>query len=127
MNTRILPVHEWDRAAIESPSHVLPYIEPHNVALAVVEKEGRIVARLGVYAVSYFEGLWVDPEYRGNPGVMRALLRQAIALPQRRGEHWCLGGVTSDEMRGFLDRLGTKIQSDFYAVRIDAKNGDEYV
>jgi ribosomal protein S18 acetylase RimI-like enzyme len=64
------------------------------------------LASLSVLQATHFEGVWVDPEYRKHPGVMRALLRQAAAIAEARGESWVFGGAASDEMRVYLWRLG---------------------
>jgi hypothetical protein len=88
------------------------------MAVVVVEDEaGQIVGSVQVAQVTHFEGLWIKPEVRGNPGVMRALIRQAAAIPRVRGESWVIGGAAEGTMQGFNERLGGKrMAQDFYAL-----------
>ena len=115
MNTRILPVEEWPKVT----GAMLPYVEPRNAAMVVVENDGRIIARQGVYSITYLEGLWIDKEFRGHPGVARSLIRHAFAIPKMRGEHWILTAADDDKTRGILDRLGNRMPFDYYAISVD--------
>ena len=121
MTVRILSADEWPDAAFEGQPAVLPFVEPQNVALVVVEDQGRIVARLGVYSATYLEGLWVAPEYRHHAGVMRALLRQVIEIPKARGEHWAFGVCASEEMHGYLERLGRQVPVELFALSTEGR------
>ena len=111
MKARILRHEEWGRLDGQGLSSLLPFVEPQNIAVVVVEDTaGEIVACLSAIQVTHLEGTWVAPKYRGNAGVMRALLRQAFAVPEVRGEHWAFGSVMADGepglVDGFLRRLG---------------------
>lgn len=86
---------------------LLPYVAPENIAVVVVEDGDEIVACVSALKVTHFEGLWVSPWHRGNAGVARALLRQAVAIPRVRGEQWVFGGIEDETMRGFMQRLGS--------------------
>jgi ribosomal protein S18 acetylase RimI-like enzyme len=116
MRTRILDYEAWDRLKLEAEANPLcEYATPENMDVVAVEDEaGKIIASLGVIRMTHLEGLWVAPKYRKNPGVMRALLRQAFTLAQTRGEKWVLGGAANDEMRGYGSRLGKRLPMDFY-------------
>ena len=118
MKTRILGPEEWSRVERETPMPLVPYTHPRNMAVCVVEGDDGIAATVSTLRVTHLEGLWVKPEYRGNPGVMRALLRQAWALAQVRDEQWMLGGAEHGncEMQGFGERIGKKIPMDLYAI-----------
>lgn len=95
----------------------LPY--GRDIDFVVVEKDGKVVACVSVVGITHLEGLWIDPEHRGNAGVVRALLRQASTLPRVRGEQWVMGGAANgdDRMRGFMERLGgVPMPVEFYAL-----------
>lgn len=114
MRARILRPEEWSRL---DNAPLLPYVRPENAAVVVVEDDGQIVAALTVLQVTHFEGLWVSPERRGNPGVMRSLLRLASALVSARSEKWVFGGAADDRTRGFMERLGGKqVPMELYAL-----------
>jgi hypothetical protein len=104
VNARILPVEEWGRLDGTDLSPLLPYVEPQNIAVMVVEDDaGEIAAHWCALQVTHFEGIWVAPKYRGNAGVIRPLLQLAYTLPRSRGEHWAFTGAEDTEERG-LDR-----------------------
>ena len=109
-------------------SALLPFIEPENIHLVVVEDEsGQIVASVGVLQTTHFEGLWIAPEHRGNAGVFRSLIRKAYSIPQTRNERWVLGGAKpkDERMDGLLCRLGgRKIGERIYALPIMKEYND---
>ena len=118
MIARYLPTEEWSRLE-RAPVMLFPYVRPDNIAEVVVEDEGQIVACMTVLKATHYEGLWVDEAHRCNPGVMRALLRQASALARVWGEDWVFGGAEKDQMRAFMERVGgVKVPMDLYALWI---------
>jgi len=118
MRARILRPEEWGKLDGRDLSKLLPYVEPENVAVCVVEDEaGEIIGCLAAIQVTHLEGTWIAPEHRGKAGALRALLRQAFAVPQARGERWAFGGTDGDSVKGFLERLGGKpLDMQFYAL-----------
>jgi GNAT superfamily N-acetyltransferase len=118
MRARILSPEEWQRMEGPQIPPLIPYVSPENIHVLVVEDKGRIVACLTVLQATHFEGLWIDPEHR-NAGVSRSLLTLATALAEARGEKWVFGGADSEQMRGFLGRLGAKqVPMELYALWI---------
>jgi hypothetical protein len=117
LRTRILPPEEWDRLKETELPPLLPYISPDNAAMVVVEDGDKVVASLAVLRATHLEGLWIDPERRGNAGVARALLRQATELVRVRGEQWALGGCADDRMRRLIGKLGgVQVPMELYAL-----------
>jgi ribosomal protein S18 acetylase RimI-like enzyme len=123
MNARILPIEEWGKldASAGLPT-LLAHCEPQNTAVIVVEDgAGIIVACIATLRVTHFEGLWISPEYRGNPGVFRALIREAYAIPRSRRESWVIGGAEDgDERMGDLCRRlgGHPLPVEFFAMPV---------
>ena len=121
MKARILGPEEWANLEMLGEMPLLPHVLPENMAVVVVEEAGQVLGVMQVAQVTHFEGLWIKPEYRGNPGVMRALMRLATAIPQVRGECWVFGGAADDTMRSFNERLGgSKVGADFYTLPLRA-------
>lgn len=121
MKARILRPEEWEEINTPDLPELLKYCNPDDVAVVVVEKDGRIVASVMVLKVTHFEGLWIKPEERGNAGVFRALIRQAYALPWTRGEQWALGGAADgdDGMDTLCSKLGgVELPMRFYAIPV---------
>jgi len=109
MTARILPVEEWDRIEDAGLSALLPYCEPQNIAVMVVEDDaGKIVACVSALRVTHFEGLWIAPEHRGDAGAFSALIHAAYAVPREHGEKWVFGGAEAgdEQMSALCRRLG---------------------
>lgn len=125
MRARILNPGEWCRLVSEAgPQPLLDTVPEAHVAVVVVEDEdGEIVAAIQVHQWTHFEGAWVREDKRGNPGVMRALLRQAFAIPGVRSEGWLVAGAEEGQggelMRKLLPKLGGhRLPVEFYAVPV---------
>jgi len=123
MQARVLGPEEWlERGSKTLAAPLIQYVSPENTALVVVEDEGKMVASVAAIRVTHFEGLWMDTAHRGNPGIMRGLLRKATSLAKERGEYWVLAGADGEEMRGFTRRLGgIVLPLDFYALWVGGK------
>lgn len=123
MRARILRPEEWGRINAPDLPALLPYVEPQNAAVCVVEDDGKIVGSVCAMQITHFEGLWLAPEYRGNAGVFRSLLRQAYAVPRTRGERWVFGGAEhgDEKMDRLCSRLGGQpLPLKFYAMPVGA-------
>lgn len=100
MRTRVLKPEEWSRINTPELPNLLPYVEPQNVSVVVVEDDaGEIVASVAAMLTTHFEGLWIDPAYRGNPGVVRSLIRELYGVPRARAEHWAFATAGEDNTR----------------------------
>jgi hypothetical protein len=122
MKARILSPDEWTRMNAPELPPLVPFVEPENLAIVVVEDDdGGIMACVSAMRVTHFEGLWIAPEHRGNPGVFRSLIRQAYAVPRVRGERWVFGGAAhgDDRMERMCGRLGGReLPVKFYAMPV---------
>ena len=117
MSARVLPPEEWDRLDDPRlPVPFVPYVNPENAEVVVVEQDGRIVAMMTVFKATHIEGPWIDPEARGL-GVTRSLLRRATELAREDGSRWVYAGAADDRMRGILGRLkAVQIPMDTYVM-----------
>jgi len=122
MRARILKPEEWGRINSPELPELLPYTEPENISVVVVEDDaGEIVASVAALQVTHFEGLWIKPEYRGNAGVFRALIHQAYMVPRARSEQWVFGGAEkgNEQMGTLCKRLGGHpLSVEFYAMPV---------
>ncbi len=122
MRARILRPDEWSRLEGNDLSVLLPFVEPENAAMVVVENgSDEIAACVSVLQVTHFEGLWIKPEHRGNAGVFRPLIRLAYTIPHLRGERWVFGAAASKDKRmdGLCRRLGGQLLPvEFYAMPV---------
>ena len=100
MRARVLKPEEWGRINSPELPTLLPYVEPQNISVVVVEDDkGEIVASVAAMLTTHFEGLWIDPEYRGNAAVARSLIRELYEVPRGRSEHWAFATAGEDNVR----------------------------
>lgn len=119
MTARVLPFEEWGRLGESELSVLLPLLRPQDVEVVVVEDAGRIVATWAVLRVTHLEGLWIAPEYRGNVGVVRRLMRATITAARRWAAGWVLTGANNGHVRDLLARTGaTKLDMDAWVMPI---------
>lgn len=83
-------------------------LRPEDVQMVVIEDGGRIVATMGVFRVTHFEGLWIDPEYRGNAGLGRRLIKMGITAARKWADNWVWGASDTDHMADIIGRIGGK-------------------
>lgn len=105
MRTRVLPREEWDRLDAETRT-ALDTMRPEDVRVVVVEREGRIVARMAVLRIPHWECFWMAPEAVGNAGITRALLTAAREQVEEWSPHWFYANADNDAMQATLSRLG---------------------
>ena len=103
--SRILPASEYGRLP-EEQAVFLDTMHHRDAAVVVVEDGSRIVARMSVLRVPHWESFWMAPEYSGNAGVTRALLRGATAQAQSWAKFWFYANADHDATLETLKRLG---------------------
>ena len=79
-----------------------------QMVVVVEDDKGEIVSSLAALLTTHFERLWIDPAYRGNPGVVRSLIRELYGVPRARAEHWAFAtaGEDNTRMESVCRRLG---------------------
>lgn len=107
MKIRVLPVEEWDRL----PEDVRAFcgtLREKDVAPIVAEVDGVIVGRVLMLRAPHMEAWDVAPEYHGNAGVTRGLLRTAFTMAQAWGSSWVMANAEPGPMSDTLERLSGK-------------------
>lgn len=119
LNARILPRDEWAKLGVSGIAPMEQTVRPEDVQMVVIEDGGRVVATMGVYRVTHFEGLWIDPEYRGNAGLGRRLIKMGIKAARKWADNWVWGASETLHMDDVLSRLGgTKVPVQTYIIPI---------
>lgn len=108
MIARILPREEWGRLSITGLPALQETLRPEDVQVIVVEDGDRIVASMGAFRVTHFESLWIAPEYRGNAGLGRRLLKAGIKAARKWTDKWVWGASDTPHMNDVILRLGGK-------------------
>lgn len=117
MIARVLPQEEWSKLDVSQIPPLWTTLRPEDAQMVVVEDGGKVVAMLGALRITHFEGLWIDPDYRGNPGVCRRLLRESVKAARRWATDWAIGYSGTDQMNDVLERVGgRKMPVDTYVV-----------
>lgn len=122
MTTRELPAHEWSRLTETEIPAVLPYMDPRDVRIMVVEDGDRIVGAWAVLRVVQLEGVWIAPEYRTRVSVARRLLIGTLDLARQVAPlaQWVYTGADTPAVARLLTKhLGAlKLPYDAYLVPI---------
>lgn len=102
MTTRILPQAEWSRLSETEIPQALPYLNPDDVRIVVVEDGDRIVGAWAVLRQVYLEGVWIAPEYRKRGTVAGRLLTRTLAVARQWAPTWAMTGATTKDVAGLL-------------------------
>ena len=106
MIARILPPEEYGKLDVTGMVCIAPACRPEDVQIIVIEEDGQIVATMGTYRVTHFEGLWIDPKHRGNAGVARRLMKAGISAAKKWTDQWVWGASGTDHMDDIMKRMG---------------------
>lgn len=76
MVSRILPVREWSKVTDPETVALLPALFDHqeHVTILVVEDGEKVVSSWVMIQVPQLEGIYVDPDYRGQSAVVFKML-----------------------------------------------------
>ena len=109
MNARILAPSEWPAIkALTGFEQIGETVRPEDVQILVVEDGDRIVATMAVLRVTHFESLWIAPEYRGNAGLGRRLIKAGIEAARKWTDRWVWGASDTEHMKDIISRIGGK-------------------
>jgi ribosomal protein S18 acetylase RimI-like enzyme len=105
MNTRILPREEWARLEGTELAAVYPVL-PAGAQVVVVEDDGRIVGCWALFPVVHVEGVWIDPDYRGNPRVARRLVAGMKDTARAMGARAVATAALTPEVERLAEKIG---------------------
>jgi hypothetical protein len=106
VKARVLPKEEWGKLSVTGIAPIETTLRPEDVQIVVVEDGDRIVASMGTFRVTHFEGLWIDPEYRGNAGLGRRLMKAGIQAAKKWTDRWVWGASDTHHMNDIIRRVG---------------------
>lgn len=119
---RELPWEEWGKVAHLEPfaSQGLP--APEHSRIIVAEQEGTIVAYWGLFSAIHVEPLWIHPDHRKRPGLVRRLWLAVVETLRGAGVRTafaCIADVDAAQNVPLALRHGfVRIQGDLYFVQI---------
>jgi hypothetical protein len=110
VTARVLPPSEYDRLPPEAGlERGLALVDPALQRVIVVEDGGAIIGTWAVLLVPHLEGVWIHPDYRKRPGVVRRLLQHTFAVARVWGA-WAWTGATQPDVRALLvDHLKARV------------------
>jgi hypothetical protein len=103
MIARELPKEEWGNV---EAARLLGAASPHEAGVFVVEVDGKVIAELTAVRLTHLDGLKIAPEYRGNPAVVRKLLRVATKGALRWFDGNVIAWADTPHVRDIIERLG---------------------
>lgn len=106
LTERILPSEEWARLADTSLGPYWPALDPRQVTVIVIERDGEIQGCCALMRAVHAEFLWIAPSARGRVAVMRRLRRRVIAEAATFGLPTLLMSACSSLMVGIIRKLG---------------------
>ena len=77
-----------------------------NMAVAVVEREGQIIAYWALFMALHAEPLWIVETERHNPVVIRALIGAMLEEASKHGEPAVYCSITDPRVESYAQRLG---------------------
>lgn len=118
MTDRILPQSEWSKLDGTEIGRAIPYMNPNDMFIVVVEDGDRIVATWSALRVVQLEGVWIHPDYRKRVSVVRRLLSRTMAIARSMAPHWAFTGAETPEVADLLTKhLGAvKYPADQYLI-----------
>lgn len=106
MQTRILDRSEWAAALVGTELETIHPLLPDGAQIVVVEDNGQVLACQAVYPQTVIEGLWVKPEYRGNPRVARRIFTGMVQTALGMGARSVQTAAVDPVVAGMIERLG---------------------
>lgn len=124
MNVRVLPPAEYPRLDGTEAEELWPHLREDTSRVLVVEDGERIVGTWTLVLLPHAECVWIDPEYRGSPGVVRGLLSGMSELAQEAGISLLTCGPQSERVERFIERLGGRpVPGRAWFLPVDRKKG----
>lgn len=77
-----------------------------NMAVAVVEVNGTIVAYWPLFMAMHAEPLWITPTQRHNPGVIRAMVEAMLTEARQHDEPAVYCSILAPQVEAYAARLG---------------------
>lgn len=106
MKKRILPQAEWPKLKGTEAELLWPHLNPENSEIIVIEDGDRIVATWTLMRMVHAECIWVDPEYKGSPGVWRGLITLAREIATKWGVSKLITGSITQEVTDLIVKWG---------------------
>ena len=127
--SRELPPEEFHRITeVEgSPLYAQPLPDPTHTRILAVEVEGQVIAYWGLYDSLHAEPVWIHPDHRQRPAVVRLLLEGLGQILQDLGATFVFGIIADGDMEKNLplaQRLGfTELPGKLYGVQVKPNGG----
>jgi hypothetical protein len=106
VETRLLHRGEWSAALIGTELETIHPHLPDGAVVVVVEDAGQVLACQAVYPQVHLEGLWVRPEFRGNPRVARRIFVGMVNAALAMGARSVQTAAVDPAVAGMIERLG---------------------
>lgn len=110
MIIRELPSAEWlrliDQGVEPYCQHGLPPDNGHWRILVTEDESGRITGCVSLHTQVHFDPWWISEDQRGNPGVVRGLIRESVMLLDQLGIDHVYATIGEANVEMLAERLG---------------------
>lgn len=116
---RLLPREDWASKLAGTELETVWPVLPDNAQVVVVEDGDKLAACWAVYSQVHCEGVYVAPEYRGNPRIGRRLLQGMVNTALAMGAATVQTAAIDDGVAAMLEKIGAvRLPARHYSMRI---------
>jgi|SRR5215510_732841 len=111
----VLRLEEWKRLDKNNIRYDL--LDEFHTNIMVVEKDNEIIAHWALTPIYHAEGVWIKPEFRGNPTVVKNLLRGMKVMAENVGAPFVITNTSDDKVKELLRKIeAEKLIGDYFAI-----------
>jgi ribosomal protein S18 acetylase RimI-like enzyme len=120
---RDLPAEEWEKLRAFEPWATQGLPSEEHSRIIVAEQGGAIIAYWGIFTAIHVEPLWIHPDHRRRPGLVRRLWGSVVATLQGAGIRTafaCIADADAAQNVPLALRRGfERMPGDLYFVHVD--------
>lgn len=122
MQTILLPRDEWERKLLGTELELIhPHLPAGAQVVAVIDGD-ELVACWALFPVVHVEGVYIKPEYRGNPRVVRRLISGMQQTALAMGAKAVCTAAIENHVADFALRLGAvELPGRHFSLCVNAK------
>lgn len=119
-NVRILLPSEWNRLDKSNLNYEL--LDERFTNIMVIERDKEIIAHWALTPIYHAEGIWIRPDYRGNPTIVRKLLRGMKIMAETVDAPFVITNTSDEKVKELLTKIeAEKLTGDYFAITFGSK------
>lgn len=123
IQSRLLERSEWAEKLVGTELELVHPHLPAGAQVVAVEDGAQLVACWALFPVVHVEGVYIKPEYRGNPRVVRRLIHGMQQTALAMGAQAVCTAAIEDHVADFALRLGAvELPGRHFSLCVNAKS-----